>query len=311
MPTHPAQQHVDRPLSDFATAYRNDGFIADQLCPIVYVDKRSDEFFTRSRRDVSTIVNDLIGPKGKANEASYDVGTDNYSVKDRALMDYVSEALKDDADEPLDPRQNTTNNLMQKLMLAREYRVATLLCTSANYAVGNTSAVSTAWTNETSSTPLADINAAMAAIPFSGEDTSFYGFCSRPVWNALRKHPEILALKGIDKGQVNRQEFAGFFELDGMLVSDVWYDTENPGQAANYARAWSSSVFGVIRVPKALSGPDISAFACTFRVKPGIQVRSWDEPAVGVRGSEAIQVSFSDDEKVVQNDMGYLLTSVA
>ncbi|HEU4613753.1 MAG TPA: hypothetical protein VFS15_16790, partial [Kofleriaceae bacterium] len=80
-----AQLHVDAALSDFATAYRNDGFIADMLCPVVLVDKRSDKYFTRSRRDVSTIVNDIIGPKSRANEASYDVSTSNYSVTGRAL----------------------------------------------------------------------------------------------------------------------------------------------------------------------------------------------------------------------------------
>lgn len=311
MPTHAAQQHVDSALSDFATAYRNDGFIADKLCPVVPVDKRSDKFFTRTRRDVSSLVNDIIGPKSRANEASYDVSTDNYSVTGRALVDFVSAALERNADAPLDPKQLATQNIMQKLMLAREIRVASLLTTSGNYAAStNTSAVSTVWTNETS-TPIADINTAMAAIPFSGEDTNFFGFCSRPVWNALRKHPEILALKGLDKGQVSRADFASFFELDEMLVSDVWYDTANPGQTASYSRGWGTNVFGVVRVPRQLSGPDISAFACTFRVNPGMQVRTWDEPARGEGGSTAVQVEFADDEKVVQNDMGYLLTSVA
>lgn len=311
MPTHPAQQHVDAALSDFATAYRNDGFIADALCPIVPVDKRSDVFFKRNRRDVSSVVNDIIGPKGRANEASYDVATGNYSVTDRGLVDFVPSQLIANADAPLDPRQLATQNLMQRLMLAREQRVASLLTTSGNYASGNTGAPSAGvWSNETASKPIEDINGAMAAIPFSGEDTQFYGFCARPVWNALRKHPQILALKGIDKGQVSREEFASFFELDGMLVSDVWVDSANPGQNASYGRAWLSTVFGVIRVPKQLQGPDISAFACTFRMAPGIEVRTWDEPARGRGGSEAIQPEFADDEVVVQNDMGYLLTGV-
>lgn len=307
MATHAAQQHVDAALSDFATAYQNSGFIADQLCPIVPVDHRSDKFFTRSRRDVSMIVNDLVGPKGRANEASYDVGTDNYSVQDRALVDYVPTALQRNADAPLDPRQMATQNLMQKLMLARELRVASLLTTSGNYAPSNTAGASAAWTNKTTSSPVADINGAIAAIPFSGEDSQLFGFCSRPVWNALRAHPEIVGLKGLTSGQATRQEIAEWFELDGLLVSDVWYDTANPGQAASYSRAWGTG-FGVLRVPRVITGKDISAFAVTFRVNPGVQVRTWDEPGIGVEGAEAIQPGFSDDEKIVQNDMGFLIT---
>lgn len=307
MPTHAAQQHVDGALSDFATAYSNSGFIADLVCPLVPTDKRSDKFFTRSRRDVSMIVNDLVGPKGRANEASYDVGTDNFSVQDRALIDYVSAALKGNADAPLDPRELATQNLMQKLMLAREQRVATLMTTSGNYAPTNTAGASAVWTNKTTADPVADINEAIAAIPYAGEDAELYGFCSRPVWNALRAHPAVIGLKGLTSGQATRAEVAEWFELSGLLVSDVWIDSANPGQSASYARAWGNG-FGIVRVPRQLSGPDISAFACTFRVDPGIQVRAWDEPGIGVSGSEAIQVGFSDDEKIVQNDMGFLIT---
>jgi hypothetical protein len=308
--THPAQQHVDAALSTFATAYQTSGFIADRLCPPVPVEKRSDAFFKRNRRDVSQVVNDLIGPKGRANESSYDVTTDNYSVKDRALLDYVTDALIKNADAPLDPRELATQNLMQRLMLARENRVATLLTTSGNYAAGSTAAVSTVWSDKTNSDPVADINGAAAAIPYSGEESALIGWCSRTVWNVLRAHPAVLALKGVTSGQVSKGEFAEYFELSDFLVSDVFVDSANPGQAANYGRMWGSSVFGVVRVPSVLQGNDISAFAVSFRVDPGIIVRRWDEPGIGVSGSEAVQVSFSDDEKVCQNDMGYLLTSV-
>lgn len=311
MPTHSGQLHLNAPLSDFATKYRNDGFIADMLSPIVSVNKRSDDFFTRSRRDVSVIVDDAIGPKGSANEADYDVGSDTYQVRGRALKGLVDLAEEANADAPLDPDEMAVSNVMQKLMLNRERRVATLLCTSGNYASGNTAAASVAWTNETTSTPIADINTAMAAIPFSGEDMYLRAFMARPVWNALRKHPQILAMKGTDKGQVSRSEFASFFELDDVLVSDVWYDSANPGQSASYARGWTATVFGLARVPKVLSGKDISALSVTFRFGGKMNVRSWDEPGRGEMGTRVHQVSFADAEKVVQNDMGYLLTSVA
>jgi hypothetical protein len=310
MPTYPAQQHVNSALSTFANAYSNSGFLADRLCPPVAVEKRSDAFFKRTRRDVSSIVNDAIGPKGRANESSYDVITDNYSVRDRALIDYVTDALIKNADAPLDPRELATQNLMQRLMLARESRVASLLGTSGNYASGSTAAVGAVWSDTTNSDPVGDINGAAAAIPYSGEESALIGWCSRTVWNALRKHPAVLALKGVTSGQVSKQEFAEYFELADFLVSDVFVDSANPGQAASYGRMWGSTIFGVVRVPSVLQGADISAFAVTFRVDPGIIVRSWDEPGIGVSGAEAVQVSMSDDEKICQNDMGYLLTSV-
>lgn len=310
MPTHPAQQHVDAALSTFATAYSNTGFLADRLCPIVPVEKRSDRFFTRSRRDVSQIVNDAIGPKGAANTASYDVSTDNYSVEDRALKDYVTDSLIRNADAPLDPRELAVQNIMQRLMLAREYRVATLLTTGGNYAAANTSSPANVWSDATDGDPVGDINTAIATIAYSGDESSLVAWCSREVWNTLRKHPQLLALKGTTTGQVSRAEFAEYFELSELLVSDVRRDTANPGQTASYSRLWGTSSFGIVRVPSVLQGADISAFAVTFRMQPGMTVRRWDEPGIGIGGSEAVQVEFSDDEKAVQNDLGYLYTSV-
>lgn len=309
MPISASSVHVDSALSDFATAYQNNGFLADRLSPVIGTDKRSGKYFIRNRRDVSHAQSDLLSPKGKANEAYYDVTTGSFSVVDRGLVGYVSNETQSNADAPLDPRQLQTQHLLQQIMLSRELRVASQFCTSANYG-SNTAAASAVWSNETTSTPIADINTAMAAIPFSGEDTSFVGFASRPVWNALRKHPSILSLKGVTSGQVSRSEFASYFEMDEMLVSDVWSETANIGQTASYARGWTATVFGVVRVPRIITGPDVSIFGATFRSTPGLQVRTWEEPSIGKGGSEAVQVELSDDEVVIQSDMGYLLTSV-
>lgn len=309
-PVHAGSVHVDAPLTDFATAYQNSGFIADKLFPPISVDKRSDKFFTRNRRDVSHVVSDLMGPRSKSNSATYELSTDNYSVQDRALHDLVSYAMSQNADAPLNPEQMAVNNIMQKLMLAREARVAALVCSTGSYASGNSGAVGAVWSNITTSTPISDINTAVAAIPFSGEDASLVAWCTLPVWNALRKHPEILSLKGTTTGQVSRAEFASYFELDEFHVSNLTYDTTNIGQSAAYSRTYTATQFGILRRPKMLAGADVSVFGVTFRVSPGIETSTWEEPSLGVKGSKAVQVAFSDDEKVVQNDMGYLMTSV-
>lgn len=308
-PATAASVHIDSALSNFALKYENSGFIADRVCPILPVDKRSDTYFKRVRRDVSHAVNDVLGPKSRANEFRYQLSTSSYAVQDRGLVDYVGSTMIANADAPLDPRELSTQALMQQILLARELRVASLYCTSGNFT--NTAAAGTVWTNETSSTPVADINTAIAAIPFSGEDTSLVAYCSRPVWNALRKHPSILALKGTTTGQVSRSEFASYFELDELCVSDLWSDTNNVGQDPSYSRGWTATVFGVVRVPRVLASADTSVFGLTFRANPGLQVRTWEEPGIGKGGSEAIQVEVSDDEAIVQSDMGYLLTSVA
>lgn len=308
-PANATSVHLDGPLSDFATAYENRAMIADILCPIVKVDKRSDEYHKRSRRGTAHLVADLMGPKSRANESTYETTSDNYSVKDRGQMDYISRALELNADGALSPREETVSDLMTKLALTREARVASLFCTSGNYASGNTAAAGTVWTNKSTSTPMEDILTARGALPPGGPNSKLVAFCALEVWNALRVHPDLLSLKGMEKGMISTSDFASFFGVDDLLVSDAEKDTANMGQSAVYSRIFTATVFGLARVPLAPS-KRTSAFGLTFRVNPGIQVTTWDEPSVGVQGSEGIRVAFSDDENVIQNDMAYLITGV-
>jgi hypothetical protein len=62
MPSYSGSQvHVDRPLSTFATTYENHDLIGLRLCPEVNVDKPSDKFFQRSKRNALQYVNAKIG----------------------------------------------------------------------------------------------------------------------------------------------------------------------------------------------------------------------------------------------------------
>lgn len=308
-PANPTSVHLDGALSDFATAYENRDMLADILCPIVHVAKRSDEYHKRTRRGSAHLVNDLMGPKSRANETTYETTTDNYSVQDRGLMDYLSYAMISNADGSLSPREETVQDLMTKLALKREVRVATLFCSSSNFASGSTGAAGTVWTNKSTSTPMEDILTARAALPPGGPNSRLVAYCALEVWNALRVHPDILALKGMEKGMISTSDFASFFSVDEILISDAEKDNNNPGQDPTYARIFTATVFGLARVPVAPTRRT-AAFGLTFRVDPGIQTTTWDEPAIGVVGSEGIRVAFSDDENVIQNDMAYLITSV-
>lgn len=316
MPINPASAHVDAPLSAFASAYKNRGFAADLVSPVVLVDKRSDKFFKRNRRDVSMPVNDLMSPQGKSNRATYDVTTDNYSVEDRALHEVVTASLRKNADAPISPEEWATQNCMQRLMLNREKRVADLVLATSSWATGNFGAGSD-WTDETGGSPLDDLNTALEAIPSTGEDSRLVLILSLPLFNALRKHPQMLGLRaggGSNAGQLSDAEIAAFIGVDQVFVSRTFITDTNPGQTASYSRIWDATKAAILQVPTVVAGPEASLFSCTFRVDDGgdqgVVTRMWNDPAIGKGGSDIVQVEFSDDEKVIQNDMGYLLTGL-
>ena len=307
-----AQVHVDSALSDFATAYSSGELFADMLSPIKGVSKRSAKFFTYSRRDTEKRVNDRLSTEGGANEISYSQGTSNYSVEDRGLNGIVPSEVESNADAPLSPEEDTTQDVTAALMREREIRVATLLTTQANFASGNYATAGAYWSDKVSGTPLDDINTGHAALPPT-DNAKTYLVMSRPVWNALRVHPDMLGLRGgggVDRGQVSRREAAESLEVDEILVSNAWYDTANAGQTVSRARIWSGTKAVLVRVPASVSGNRVHSFSVTFRENPGLVVRKWEDPDRGKGGSLVVRVEFSDDEVIVQDDAAYLIQGV-
>ena len=126
--------HVDAVLTNLSLKYVNEELIADMVLPIVKVVKRSNKFFVYDKKDTYKIVDSLVGPKAQPNEVDWAVGTDNYSVSDYALADYVPLEDADNADAPLDVRIDTNEFLNQWLALGREKRVADLVFAAATYA---------------------------------------------------------------------------------------------------------------------------------------------------------------------------------
>lgn len=314
MPVSPQGARIDAPLTQFATAYKPAALIADFLSPVVPVPDVAGKYRQRNRRDGSHAVNDIISPRGKHNEVSYDEIWTSFVCIDRGLVGKVSSQHRraTSANSILDADQSCVQNVQRQMALNREIRVGTQLTTSGNFT--NTGAVGTVWTNQTSSTPISDIKTGIAAIPSGGEEgTMLVGYCALPVWNALTQHPSVLALKGMSEGLVTMDEFAKYLGLEKIYVSRTRKETANIGQTAVYTSyAFLATVFGIIATPRtAPSGLELECFSATFRQDPGVEVRSWDVPDEGKGGSEAHAVEQSDIEVIPQADQGYLLTAVA
>lgn len=317
-PVSPASARINNALTDFASAYKNSQFIADDVCPIILTDNESGGFQKRTRKDQATALDNRVGARGKINEATYDLTEGSYSVEGRGLKQAVSESLVLNADAVLNPKELATQNVMQRNMLAREIRVADLIMTSGNWAVANTGAVSPNWDDEIDGVPLTNLQTALQAIPFNGDDVRVIGVCSDVVFDVLSRHPQIMGLRaggGLDGGPVSPMELAKFLRIDSILVSKVHKNTANNGLTASYSRVWSSTTFAFVVVPAVVVSTEATIFGATFRQNlpgssKGFRVREWHKDDEGIGGTDYVAAEHKDDEVVVQNDAGYLLTSV-
>lgn len=311
--TSASEVHVDIPLTDFAVSYANDQFIADEISPPIYTTFLSGKFFKRQRKDRARVIDDQFGQRGQSNEITYDVTTDTYLEIDRGLHQPVPADVEANANAPLDPRALAVDNVMQHMKLAREVRVANKVMTAANWAAGSTGAVSNLWSNETTGTPVTDLQTALQTLRGTGARQKIIGVCSLPVYHSMAKHPQMMGLRpggGLSGGLLSTKEIPAFLGFDELYVSKLEKNTANDAQTASYTWVWDNTKFALLVVPEVLQGMDLQIFLATFMLKGGMQVRTWREEKLGRGGSEIVQVEAAIDEHIAMNDRGYLLTSV-
>lgn len=301
--------HVDSIMTNFSLQYTNEEMIWPILCAVVSVGKRSDKFFKYAKANAFRLFDDKIGPKSMANEIDWDVQTDNYSVKDHALADWVTQEEIDNADTPLSPERDSNDFVNMMLEVAQEKRVADLFTTAANYPSGNkvTLAGATQWTGA-SDNPIKDIQDAIEGC-FRRANTLWFGV---DAWLAYRRLPEVLdAVKAASRFQTNsgglatQSEVAALFDVDRVVVGRGRYITTKEGQAETYARIWGKHA-GALYVPPGQVGVRTICFAKTFSETRKLTFRSFDEKR-GMKGAVYLKTGWNSDEKITASDTGYLI----
>lgn len=313
-PLSPASAHVSAALSDFASSYDNGEYFADRVSPIILVDKKADSFHKSPRSNAINTADNRVGDRGSPNEAFLGGTTGSYQCLGYGLKGPVTRALQATQDPAVNAKQRTAAMIMNMNMLQREIRVATQITTSGNWAVGSTAAATAVWSDQTTGVPLTDIQTALEAVPSGGEDSLKIGICALEVFHDLISHPQIRDLHGNAVGQITPNVLADYLGLDELLVSDAQKNTANSGQTAVIARVWLATVFSIVRVPKVLMGLDQQLFSATFRRRlgggDGILVREWHVDDEGTEGTDMLAVTHEDDEVIVQDNSGYLITTV-
>lgn len=299
--------HNDSTLASISVQYKNEAFIGSQLMPVVEVGKKSDLYFKYTKRDMLATPDASVSDRSTPNEVSKSRSTDNFSVKPYALTDFIDESALRNQDAPLNEMIDLVDSVNYGLDFNHEKRVASLLTTPGTYA-GNTITLAGA---TQFSDPASDLHTTMSnardAIWSPAQGTSrLIGFCSKAVYNKIRRHPQVVADFKHQGGLklATRQQLAEYLELDDLLIAGAWEDTANEGQTQSLGRIWGKH-FGIVRVAES-PGIRHASFGYTFRFGTRV-THEWFDPKPGVSGGYYSKVGEETDEKIVAPDTGYLI----
>ena len=313
---------INSPLTAFVSGYTPGNYIADKLCPIIEHDKTSGTYFSKSKSDIVTEYEDLMGPDTEASVVDYSTTKTDFTLQARGLAAYIPYAKLDAASDPLSVEQGYGKTVMNALLLKHERRVATILLATTSYVAANRLTATGVWTSPTLGTPVDDFHRARALVaPGDADTTKIVGGMGLEAFLALSRHPQLLGLRaggGAKDGVLSQDEVAQKLGLDELWVSDVQYGTSARGATLATSRVWDTTKAVVLRVPKVTPSYEQaqSLFACSFRwsspTQAPFEATEWEEPRRGPgKGSKAIKIShWTLAGSVIQNDMGVILSTV-
>lgn len=225
--------HVDAHLTNLAINYRPQAFIADQIAPIVPVQKQTDTFPVFSRFEAFSVEDTRRAPGTEAKKITRSVGSSNYRAENYALGSDVT--IEDQANMDQAYRfeldEGKARYLLNKLGVDYEKRVLTL---AANTAAVNTVFVcNSAWVNGAGANAGDPVSQIFQMIEHIKGNTGQKPNSVLVGWKAhrllMRNYHMRNFIKGVNNGggQVTRDTIASLFEVDRYNVSEALWHTAN------------------------------------------------------------------------------------
>lgn len=308
--------HIDAALTNVALGHKNDELIADLILPTVPVAKQSDKIY-KFGKDSWRLESDIRAPGTVSNRIkSYSVTSDTYYCDNHAVHDKVPVEDLANADPAIDPMVATTEGLVQNQKLRREYVVASELFNISNFS-GYTSALAKAdrWSpsNYADSSPVEDIDLAKESVRQNRGISANTIVVGASVWNALKRHPDLLAKAGIGyiKGSaLTTEQAADVLEVERILVGKAVYDSAAEGADFSSADIWGKYCLVCYVPPKAGLRVPALGYSLRWQVgENGYQVYR-ELPSILNGHSHIIEVMSYYDDVVIDAGYGYLYSTV-
>jgi hypothetical protein len=231
--------HTDAILTNISVAYiqKQEHFIASKVFPLISVDKKSDSYYIYTQADW---FRDEARVRGDASESAgggYTLSTATYTAVVFSFHKDVGDQVVQNSDDPLNPMQDATRFITQKLLLRQEIQWVSDYFVTSVWA--NDTTPTNTWDDYASSDPIDDIELGKETIL---KNTGFMPnklVLGYEVFRKLKHHPDIIDrikyTTNAATNMVTAQLLAALFEVDEVLVARAIKNSSNEGQTASYA----------------------------------------------------------------------------
>ncbi|PIP38770.1 MAG: hypothetical protein COX19_10775 [Desulfobacterales bacterium CG23_combo_of_CG06-09_8_20_14_all_51_8] len=305
------QVHQNAVLTNVAIGYHPTGFIAEQIFPVLQIQKESDKYYIWNRHEPFRRENTLRADGAESNEVGFSLDYSTYQAEEYALKVGVTDRQKANADSVLRLKIAKTQRMAEKLLVDLEYRIATLIQTQANWA--STNRVQLSGTNQFNNASF-DSDGVTCSIEYR-IDTA-----KEAVRTQIGREPNVIIIPSAVAKVVKRDaEIRNLIKythadllVDGDLPPTLWnlkviipkatYCSTVEGAATQtMADIWGKHMILLYANPNAAID-DVSA-GYIFRSR-NWQTKEWREEE---KSRDVVETGYIEDEKIVSNVAGYLI----
>jgi len=299
----------DRLLAGVSRRHNVHGLVADQVLTPVQVVKSTGKIGKYGNEHLR-IVHDLVGGMTQYPQITVDTKSDDrYILEKHGLGVTLSEEEIKNEEQPFDARSDATMDVTERLMLGREYALASALTSTSVLTNNDTLAGTDQWSDYTGSNPLGNFRTARASIyNATGKDIRQPGGFAIVPWvvgEYLSFHPDLLELykytSSMGAGLSNEQLKAAM-KVDRLIFAMSQYDSSKEGQTASITSVWGKHcVFGYAPTSGRKRMTSLGFTVSTKRSHRVFRSRIDDPP-----NAEKILVDITYDDLITDVGAGYL-----
>ena len=309
--------HFDTLLSNVAVAAfdsMGDGFVANQIAPLIPVLKQSDLFLKVDKSSFLRSHDARRAPKAKARVIEWSVSSEAFFCHNFALATETALEDLDNADMAFQLRENNTNLLVGELKRGQEIRVRNLVTSISNIGSGVVLTGTNKWSDFVSSDPIGDVS---SGINFMREQTGLrpnLGVLDYRTFDILRRHPAILDLYKYTTGSTaTAEQIAAAFALPRVAIADGMLESGIEGGASSIADIWPKCclLFHVGPVLTRTAQAPVARFQWQPPSFPAaLAAHTKVFAGAGERNVEVTQAEHFQDERMIAPELAYALLDV-
>ena len=255
MPTLHDIQQVDPILTNFALEYKNDDYIAERVAPIILSKKLTGKYYKFDTANLR-VSRSLRAPGSLTATVDYSLSASSaYTILDHALKAKVPIEDIEESPSPLDPMKDATERVIEKLLVEKEYDLATYMQNTSNLTNNTTLSGTDQWSDYANSDPFDDIQTGQQTVHSKTGKVANVLVLGKQTYDKLKHHPDVIDRlkyggRADFKGVVTPQMLADAFDIDTVLIGSALYESAVEGQTSSLAYIWRKHAWVLYTQPK-------------------------------------------------------------